>query len=67
MGWTPTLVGLAIATVIFAWANWRARRPVELGKVRMVPYTAVMFAALVVILLMVAHAMTLLGLKPDGP
>ena len=67
MGWTPTLIGLAIGMALFAWANWKARKPVELGRVRMIPYTAVMFTALVVILLMVAHAMTLLGLKPDGP
>ena len=67
MGWFATISGLAFGILVFAWANWRARQPVKIGTVRMVPYTAIMFAALVVVLLMVAHVMTLLGLKPpDG-
>ena len=67
MGWTPTLIGLAFGVALFAWANWQARQPVEFGRVRMIPYNGLMFAALVIVLLMVAHAMTLLGLKPDLP
>ncbi len=63
MGWTMTITGLVIAIAVFGWANWRARQPVQFGRVRMIPYTALMFAALVVILLMVAHVFTLLGVE----
>ena len=66
MGWTVTLSGLVLGLLAFLWANWRARKPAELGRVRMVPYTAIMFLSLVVVLLMVAHIMTLLGLKPPA-
>lgn len=61
-----TISVLVLAGGVFAWANWRARQPVELGRVRMMPYTAIMFAALLVVLLMVAHIMTLLGVEPPA-
>ncbi len=64
MGWATTISVLLVASAVFGWANWRARKPVEFGRVRMVPYTAIMFAALLVVLLMVAHIMTLLGVEP---
>ncbi len=65
MGWTATLSILCVGLLVFLWANWQARKPIELGRVRMVPYTPIMFIALLVVLLMVAHVMTLLGLKPE--
>jgi hypothetical protein len=66
MGWTPTLINLALAGGAFAFCSWRAGRPVErLDKVRMTPWTTLSLAAAVWAILMVVHAVNLLGV-PTG-
>jgi len=67
MGWTPTLVVLAVSLLIFFGARYRAAKPVELGKARLLPYTAIMFIAAIVFVLMVTHIFTLLGFESGGP
>lgn len=62
MGWTPTLVVLVVSLMIFFGARYQAAKPVELGKARLLPYTAIMFLAAIIFILMVTHIFTLLGL-----
>ena len=64
MGYGVTLTVLGVALVVFAIANLLSRRPPVLGQVRMVPYTALQFVALLVAVLMLAHLVTLVTGKP---
>ncbi|MEM1401255.1 MAG: hypothetical protein AAGF58_15315 [Pseudomonadota bacterium] len=64
MGYTVTLSILGVALVIFLVANIISRRPPPLGEVRLIPYGAVQFVALVVVFLMLAHLITLFTGKP---
>lgn len=66
MGWTPTLVVLIISLLAFFGARYRASQPVEFGKPRLLPYTAIMFLAAIVFILMVTHVFTLLELVSEG-
>ena len=57
----PVTLSIVILTMaMFAFANWRARQPAQPLKVRMVNYHVVQIVCLVVLLLMLAHLMTLL-------
>jgi uncharacterized iron-regulated membrane protein len=55
-----TLVLLLLAVGAAGFANWRERRPRELGRPPLISYTAVQMIALVVALLMAAHLVSLL-------
>ena len=55
----PTLIGLVASIVIFIVCLIMDRRPVRIGRVRMIPYLAIMFVSLVAILLFVAHLLAL--------
>jgi len=58
MDWqTPSLIA-AGAGAIFLWARYMANKPRELGHIRYVPYTAVMFLALFVIILCLSYVVT---------
>ena len=59
-----TLTILVLTAGMFAFANWRARQPAQPLKVRMINYHVVQIICVVVVLLMVAHLMTLLSSQP---
>ena len=62
-----TLTILVLTAAMFAFANWRARQPAQPLKVRMINYHVVQIVCVVVVLLMVAHLMTLFsGQPPSG-
>ncbi|WP_085341217.1 hypothetical protein [Aquidulcibacter paucihalophilus] len=47
----------------FAFASWRASRPAQFGKVRLIPWTTVSLICGVAALFMLVHAVNLLGFK----
>ena len=59
MGLVPTLLILALAVGVAGLANWRERRPGDLGQPPLIPWTAVQMVALVVAILMLAHLVSL--------
>lgn len=59
-----TLAILLGALGIAVLANWRERRPRELGRPPLVPSTAVQAIAIVVVILMLAHLVSLLTGTP---
>jgi hypothetical protein len=59
-----TLGLLFAALVVAALANWRERRPRVIGRPPLVPYTAVQVIAVLVIILMLAHLVSLLTGQP---
>ena len=59
LGFTATFVITALTVCIFGFANWRSRQPAQPLKVRLVNYHVVQMAAIVVLLLMAAHLVTL--------
>jgi hypothetical protein len=54
-----TLGLLAAALATFGGALYAARRPAPPGEPRMVPWTGIQFVSLVVVVLMLAHLVTL--------
>lgn len=54
-----TLIILAAAAAVFAVATWQHRRPYVPGRVWAPPWLAIMSVTLVVIILMLAHLVTL--------
>lgn len=61
---TPTLIVLALCAALFGVANYISRRPAELGRPRLVPWHGVQFLALIGMVLMLAHLVTLLTGQP---
>lgn len=59
-----TLAILLGALALAALANWRERRPRELGRPPLVPATAIQAIAIVVVILMLAHLVSLLTGHP---
>ena len=59
-----TLALLAAATVVFAVASILVRRPLPPGKVRLIPPGALQFLALLIMLIMAAHLVSLLTGRP---
>jgi len=59
-----TIGTLVISLAVLGFANLMGRRPTEPGAVRMVPYHAIQFIALVVLLLMLAHLISLVTGQP---
>jgi uncharacterized iron-regulated membrane protein len=55
MSLTLTLAILLAALAIAGFANWRERRPHEVGKPPLVSYTVIQMIAVVVAILMLAH------------
>ena len=64
MSLTSTLIVLLLALAVAGFANWRERRPRPLGHPPLVPYTAIQMVALVVVILMLAHLVSLLSGQP---
>jgi hypothetical protein len=63
MGWTATLINLALGVAAFALCSWRAQAPTRFGKVRMVPWTTLSLAGAVWAIFMVVHAVNLMGVR----
>ncbi|MEM7173174.1 MAG: hypothetical protein AAF530_23625 [Pseudomonadota bacterium] len=61
---TVTLSVLAAALVLGLLANIISRRPTEPGKPRVIPYLAIQYLAILVVVLMLAHLITLWTGKP---
>jgi hypothetical protein len=59
-----TLVVLLAALALAAYANWRERRPRDLGRPPLVPYTAIQVIAMLAIIVMLAHLVSLLTGQP---
>jgi hypothetical protein len=64
MSLTATLAILAAAALVFGWATYKGRQPYEPGRARYVPYLAIQFVAVLAIILMAGHLVTLLTGKP---
>jgi len=65
MGWQATLSIMAAAVALGLLARWRLGVPTEPGRVRLVPWTALLFLAVLVVMMMGAHLLTLGGVKHD--
>jgi hypothetical protein len=59
-----TIAVLLAALIVAALANWRERRPRDVGRPPLVPYTAIQAVAVLVIILMLAHLVSLLTGQP---
>ena len=61
MGLIPTLVGMALAAVIFGWANWHQRKDRDriLGEVSLLPLTLIQMAAMVAGVVLAGHLLSL--------
>lgn len=57
--WWLTMAGAIIALGIFFLARWQGEKPSEPLKARVLNYTIIQFAALVALLVMVVHLLTL--------
>lgn len=64
MSLAATIAALAAGGALFAAANYMSRRPVEPGNPSLVPWTALQFIGLVIVILMLAHLATLLTGTP---
>ena len=60
MSLAVTLCILLAALAVAGLANYRERRPREVGKVPLISYSAIQMVALVVAILMLAHVASLL-------
>ena len=54
-----TLTILVLAAVAAGWANWRSRQPYVPGQPPLIPYGAIQFVGLLIVILMAAHLITL--------
>jgi hypothetical protein len=59
-----TLAVLLAALIVAALANWRERRTRDVGRPPLVSYTAIQVVAVLVIILMLAHLVSLLTGQP---
>jgi|GEM_PF-1767408 ABC-type xylose transport system permease subunit len=61
MDLSSTLIGLAASAAIFAWANWRQRRERDKipGEVSLLPLTLIQMAAIVAIVVLAGHLISL--------
>jgi hypothetical protein len=64
MSLTVTLAILGGAFALFLFSTYKSRKPVEIGEVRLVPYTALQYVAIVVIVVMLAHVVSIWTGKP---
>jgi hypothetical protein len=54
-----TLIAFAVATLIFAGSLYMDRRPREIGQVSLIPFKAITFLALIVMIVLLAHLISL--------
>lgn len=55
---------LAGALIVLAFSVWRERREYEPGNLPLIPYNILMFTAILVAILAIAHLITLITGKP---
>lgn len=61
----PVTIAILIAALaVLAFATYKARQPYEPGKPYAVPYMGIQFLAVLTIILMLGHLVTLLTGKP---
>lgn len=65
-GLGATIASLVVAFGFAALANWQMRRPFERRWLPLVPWLGVQFVAVAVLLVMVAHLISLLTGHPFG-
>lgn len=61
-----TLAVLGVALAVAGLAVWRDRRPPDLGRPWRMPWKAVLAVALLTLLVMLAHLVTLVSGRPFG-
>jgi uncharacterized membrane protein YidH (DUF202 family) len=59
-----TVAILLGALLVAGFANWRERRPRDLGRPPLLPYTTIQVLAVLVIIVMLAHLVSLLTGHP---
>ena len=64
MNLAVTIAILVIAAVALVASNIISRRPVELGEIRILPYSGIQFLSIVAILVTLAHLISLLTGQP---
>jgi hypothetical protein len=65
--WAFTGIGAAAGLVAFAFSHWQASRPPTPGRARMLPWTALSLIAALWTLMMIVHAVNLLGVTTGRP
>jgi hypothetical protein len=61
--WTTTFAIFIVSAALFAFSSWRAARPAEFGKIRMIPWTPLSLVCALVAIFMLVHMVNLLGVK----
>ena len=61
-----TVASVVIALAIAAFANWQMRRPFHRRWLPVLPWLGVQFVAVTVLLIMIAHLISLLTGQPFG-
>ncbi len=61
---TVTIAILVVAALVFALATYKARQPYEPGRPPFVPYLVIQFVAVLAIILMAGHLVSLLTGRP---
>jgi len=64
MGLIPTVILLLAGLAGLAFCAWYERRPRELGEVRYLPTTLILFVAVLMVILAIAHLVTLVTGEP---
>ena len=61
MDLSTTLLAIAAVAAIFTWANWRQRKEPDniLGEVSLLPLTLIQMAAVVAVVVLVGHLISL--------
>ncbi|NJR20616.1 MAG: hypothetical protein HC777_03660 [Hyphomonadaceae bacterium] len=56
----------AASVCLFAFASWKAAKPTQFGKVRMVPWTSLILVFAMIAIFMLVHLVNLAGFE-TGP
>lgn len=62
--WIVTVIVALLAAVLVGWANWRSNKPYEPGSEPLVPLGLIQFLGLTLLLLSLAHAVSLITGTP---
>jgi hypothetical protein len=55
-------VVFGLSAGLFAFSSWRAARPAEFGKVRMIPWTPLSLVFALIAIFMLVHLVNLMGM-----